>query len=142
MSPATDHSVRDEKTAPDPEHPAKPDSLGEIEKPSWKYVLKKTIREFSDDECQDIAAGLTYYSVLSVFPALIAVFSLLGVVVQGREAADAVLGIVEQVAPGGAADTLSGPVEELASSQAAGLALISGVVLAIWTASGYVGAFS
>lgn len=141
MSPATDHSVRDEKNAPDPEHPAKPDSIGEIEKPSWKYVLKKTIREFSDDGCQDIAAALTYFAVLSLFPALIAVFSLLGVVGQGREAADAVLGIVEQVAPD-AAEGVRGPIEELAGSQAAGLALISGVVLAIWTASGYVGAFS
>ncbi len=141
MSPATDHSVSDQKTAPDPEDPAKPDSLGEIEKPSWKYVLKKTVREFGDDQCQDIAAGLTYYYVLSLFPALIAVFSLLGVVGQGKEAATAVLDIVTQVAPD-AAEGLQGPIEDLASSQAAGFALISGIVLAIWTASGYVGAFS
>ncbi len=140
MSPATDHSVRDEKNAPDPEHPSKPDSLGEIEKRSWIYVLKKTIREFTDDGCQDLAAGLTYYSVLSLFPGLIAVFSLLGIFGQGQQGADAVVGIVEQVAPD-AARTLSGPIEQLASAPGAGFALISGIVLAIWTASGYVGAF-
>jgi membrane protein len=141
MSPATDHSVSDQKTAPDPDHPAKPDSIGEIDKPSWKYVLKKTVREFTDDQCQDLAAGLTYYTVLSIFPALIAVFSLLGVVGQGKEGANAVIDIVTQVAPD-AAEGLRGPIEELAGSQAAGFALISGIVLAIWTASGYVGAFS
>ncbi len=144
-SPGDDR--REQKNAPEPDESsdprdrAKPDSLGDIEKPSWKYVLKKTVREFSDDQCPDLAAALTYYSVLSLFPALIAIFSLLGVVGQGRQAADAVLGIVEQVAPGGAADTLRGPIEELAGSQTAGLALITGVVLAIWSASGYVGAF-
>jgi membrane protein len=141
MSPATDHSVNDQKTAPDPEHPAKPDSIGEIEKPSWKYVLKKTLAEFKDDECQDQAAGLTYYTVLSVFPALIAVFSLLGVVGQGKEAANAVLGIVEQVAPD-AAEGLKSPIEELAGSGAAGFGLVIGVLVAIWSASSYVGAFA
>lgn len=139
---------REQKHAPepdgsaDPRDRAKPDSLGEVRKPSWKYVLKKTVREFSDDQCPDLAAALTYFAVLSMFPALIAVFSLLGVIGQGQQAADAVLGIVDQVAPGSASDTLRGPIEELASSQAAGLALISGVVLAVWSASGYVGAFS
>ncbi|MER7797902.1 YhjD/YihY/BrkB family envelope integrity protein [Microbacterium sp. NPDC096154] len=142
MSRSTSESVRDQKHSPDPNHPDKPDSLGDIEKPSWKYVLKKTIGEFSDDQCPDLAAALTYYAVLSMFPALIAIFSLLGVIGQGPQAANAVLGIVDQVAPGGASETLRGPIEELAGSQAAGFALISGVVLAVWSASGYVGAFS
>ena len=134
MSPHTD--------ARDPEHPAKPDSLTDVEKPSWKHVLKRTFREFSRDQSPDLAAGLTYYAVLSAFPGLLAVFSLLGVLGQGQQAADAVLDIVGQVAPGGTADTLRGPIEELANSPAAGFALVSGIVLALWSASGYVGAFS
>ncbi|GLJ80035.1 YihY/virulence factor BrkB family protein [Microbacterium imperiale] len=134
MSPHTD--------ARDPEHPAKPDSLTNVEKPSWKHVLKRTFREFSRDQSPDLAAGLTYYAVLSAFPGLLAVFSLLGVLGQGQQAADAVLDIVGQVAPGGTADTLRGPIEELANSPAAGFALVSGIVLALWSASGYVGAFS
>jgi len=120
----------------------KPDSLRDIRKPSWKYVLKKSLREFGKDECPNLAAGLTYYSVLAMFPALIAVFSLLGVIGQGREAADAVLGIIDEAAPGGMADTLRAPIEELAESQLAGVALLTGIVVAVWSASGYVGAFA
>ena len=71
-------------TAPSPDDPRKPDTPGEVTKPSWKYVLRKTLREFSADQCTDIAAALTYYAVLSLFPALIALISLLGVVGQGE----------------------------------------------------------
>ncbi len=125
-----------------PDHSAKPDSLTDVEKPSWKHVLKRTFREFSRDQSPDLAAGLTYYAVLSAFPGLLAVFSLLGVIGQGPQAADAVLDIVGQIAPGDTVQTLRGPIEELANSPSAGVALISGIVLALWSASGYVGAFS
>lgn len=138
----TDASTRAGSSAPDPEDPAKPDSPNDLKKRSWKYVFVKTAREFSDDECPDIAAALTYYAVLAAFPALIAVFSLLGVFGQGASASDAVLGIVDQVAPGDAADALRDPIEQVASSPAAGWALITGLLLAVWSASGYVGAFS
>jgi membrane protein len=131
-----------QKTAPPPESDAKPDSPQDLTKRSWKYVLTKSVREFSSDQCTDIAAALTYFGVLALFPGLLAVFSLLGVVGQEGRAADAVLGIVEQVAPGGTADTLRGPIEQIANAPGAGLALVSGIVLAIWSASGYVGAFS
>ena len=127
--------------APEPDHPDKPDSPGDITKPSWKYVLGKTFREFNDDQCTDLAAALTYYGVLSLFPGLLAVFSLLGVLGQGDDAVDTVLGVVESVAPGDTAEALRGPVEQLAESPAAGFALVFGIVLAIWSASGYVGAF-
>lgn len=143
---ATDYgaarSAASVRTAPDPEAPGKPDSPNDLHKRSWKYVLRKTIREFSSDQCTDIAAALTYFAVLSLFPALIAIFSLLGVFGQGKAASDAVLGIIEQVAPGETVDTIRGPIEQIASSPAAGFALITGIVLAIWSASGYVGAFS
>ena len=128
--------------APHPEHADKPDGPTEIEKRSWKYVLVKTVREFTADQCMDAAAGLTYYAVLSIFPALIAIFSLLGVFGQSGAAADAVLGIVEDVAPGDTADALRGPIEQLSQAPGAGLALIIGILIALWSASGYVGAFS
>lgn len=130
------------RNAPDPEASGKPDSPDDLHKRSWKYVLRKTIREFSSDQCTDIAASLTYYAVLSLFPCLIAIFSLLGVVGQGKAASDAVLGIIEQVAPGDTVDTIRGPIEQIAESPGAGFALITGILLAIWSASGYVGAFS
>jgi len=130
------------RDAPDADHPDKPDSPNDLEKRSWKYVLGKTVREFSSDQCTDIAAALTYYAVLSFFPGLIAVFSLLGVIGQGKAASDAVLEIIAEVAPGDSADALRGPIEQMATSPAAGFALVTGIVLAIWSASGYVGAFS
>jgi membrane protein len=126
----------------DPEAAGKPDSPDDLHKRSWKYVLQKTIREFSSDQCTDIAAALTYFAVLSLFPGLIAIFSLLGVFGQGKAASDAVLGIIEQVAPGETVETIRGPIEQLADSPGAGFALITGILLAIWSASGYVGAFS
>jgi len=126
----------------DPEVSRKPSAPTDLKKRPWGYVLRKTVREFSADQCMDVAATLTYYAVLALFPALIAIFSLLGVIGQGRAAADAVLDIIQQVAPGGTADLVRDPIEQFASSPAAGFALVSGLVLAIWSASGYVTAFS
>ncbi|MFB2586492.1 YihY/virulence factor BrkB family protein [Herbiconiux liukaitaii] len=133
---------RTEHDSPDPDDSRKPDSPNEITKRSWLYVLRKTVREFSADQCTDIAASLTYYAVLALFPAMIAIFSLLGVFGQGPAATEALLDIVDDVAPGGTADVVRGPIEQFASSPAAGFALVSGLVVAIWSASGYVTAFS
>jgi len=130
------------KDAPDPDDPRKPEKPQHLEGRSWKYVLRKTVSEFSSDQCTDIAASLTYYAVLSLFPALIALVSLLGVIGQQGQAVDALLGVVDDVAPGGTADVIRGPLEQFAGSGAAGFALVSGIVVAIWSASGYVGAFS
>jgi membrane protein len=139
-SEATDRRTTD-ADAPDAERGDKPDTPAEIEKRSWRYIAAKTVREFSDDQCTDLAAALTYFGVMSFFPGLVAVFSLLGILGQGDEAADTVLGVVESVAPGDTAEALRGPIEQLASSPAAGFALVAGILLALWSASGYVGAF-
>lgn len=137
---ATD-TKNDDRNAPDPEHPDKPDTPGQVEKRSWKYIFVKTMREFSSDECTDIAAALTYYSVLAIFPGLVAVFSIFGLIAGNGQATDAILGVVESASPE-TAKTLSGPLEQLADSPAAGWGLILGLLLAIWSASGYVAAFS
>lgn len=131
----------DPDAAPDPEAEGKPDSPTEVTPRSWKYVLRKTVREFTADECTDIAAALTYYAVLALFPALLAVFSVLGVIGQGEEAVGAITGIVQQTAPD-AAEAVEGVLEGFADSPAAGFGLIVGVVLAVWSASGFVRAFS
>lgn len=128
--------------APSPNDARKPDSLGQVEKRSWLYILRKTMREFSADQCTDIAASLVYYSVLSLFPALIALVSLLGVFGDGAKSAETLLGVLSDIGAGSAAETLEGPIKQFAASPSAGFALISGVVLAIWSASGYVGAFT
>lgn len=128
--------------APDPDDSRKPDKPTEVEGRSWKYVLRKTAREFTSDQCTDIAASLTYYAVLAIFPAFIALISLLGVVSDGRQATQALLQTLSTIAPASAIDVLRGPLEGFADSPAAGFALVSGIVLAVWSASGYVGAFS
>jgi len=127
--------------APDPDDPRKPSSLGDMEKRSWAYVAKKSFREFTSDQCTDIAAALTYYAVLAIFPALIALVSLLGVV-GGGDSTKTLLDVLGSVAPASAVEVIKGPLEGFAKSPAAGLALVLGIVLAIWSASGYVGAFT
>lgn len=128
-------------TCPEPDDGRKPESPTDLTKPSLRYVLRQTIGEFSRDQCMDLAAALTYYAVLSLFPALVVVISLLGVVGQGERTAQTLLDIVADVSPGAAADTLRQPVEQLVSSPSAGVALVTGILGALWAASGYIGAF-
>src|SRR4051794_39489207 len=113
----------DEKTGtPDPDDPRKPESPTDLTKPSILYVLRKTAREFQHDQCTDQAAALTYYAVLSLFPAVLVVVSLLGVFGQGRRTTDAVLDVVSDLAPASAVDTLRPTVQQLVESQSAGFA--------------------
>ena len=127
--------------AVNPDHPAKPDSPADLKKPSWIYVARKTVREFSDDQCTDLAAALTYYAVLAMFPAFIAILSLVSLVGQGSKTVDTLLGILRDVGATGAADTLEPTLTQLSQSQSSGLALVIGLAAALWSASGYVGAF-
>ena len=128
-------------SAPAPDDSRKPDSPTDVTKPSWKYIAKKTLREFSQDQCPDLAAALTYYAVLSLFPALLALVSLVGIFGDAEKTTAALLEIVRGIAPGSTVDTVRGPIEELAGSPAAGFALVIGLATALWSASGYVGAF-
>ncbi|MCC3294119.1 YihY/virulence factor BrkB family protein [Arthrobacter sp. zg-Y411] len=129
------------ETAPSPDHASKPDNPTEVSKPTWKYTLKKTIREFSKDQCTDLAAALTYYTVLAIFPALLAMVSILGLVGQAEATTNAMLDLLRQFAPEDAVKVIQGPIEQLTSSSGAGLALIVGILGALWSASGYVKAF-
>jgi membrane protein len=128
-------------TTTSPDDKRGPDSPTDLSKRSWTYVLRKTVREFSKDECTDLAAALTYYAVLAIFPAAIALMSLVGLVSNGRDSVDTVLGILRDVGAGSAADTLEPTLVDLSAGSGAGLALILGLAGALWSASGYVGAF-
>lgn len=138
---APETSTAKASNAPAPDDPRKPDSPTDVNKPSWKYIAKKTLREFSKDQCPDLAAALTYYAVLSLFPALLALVSLVGIFGDPEKTTAVLLEIVRGIAPADTVDTVSGPVEELAASPAAGLTLFLGLATALWSASGYVGAF-
>jgi membrane protein len=130
-----------ERGAPPPDHEDKPQRPQQVKKASWKYILRKTIREFSDDNCTDLAAALTYYAVLSLFPGLLALVSILGLVGQAEQTTNAMMNMLGQVAPAQAMDVIQQPIQQLASSPGAGLAFVIGLVGAIWSASGYVTAF-
>jgi membrane protein len=111
-----------------------------LPKRAWWAAVKRTFREFTADGMLDWAAALTYYSVLSLFPAIVVLVSLVGII--GESATGPLIENIEQLAPGQARDILVDVVRELsAASGTAGLAAIIGLVSAIWAASGYIGGF-
>ncbi|MET9369005.1 YihY/virulence factor BrkB family protein [Streptomyces griseoflavus] len=120
---------------------AAPDSLTKLPKGAWGAALKGSLREFKDDELTDRAAALTYYGVLSLFPALLALVSILGLT--GKSTTDKVVdNLQELTAPGAARDIMTQAVEQLQGRAGIGsLVAIVSLVLAIWSASGYVAAF-
>ena len=130
-----------ERTAPEPDAAGEPESPTDLGRAGWRFTTKAALAEFQRDQCTDMAAALTYYSVLSIFPALLALVSLLGVFGQGKETTDALLEILERLGQDQVAEQLKGPIETMQASHAAGLALVIGLGGALWSASGYVGAF-
>lgn len=119
----------------------KPDSPPDLTKDSWMGVLKRTYAEFKDDNLTDWAAALTYYGILALFPAIIALVSIVGLV--GPSATNALLKNINTLAPGPAQSILNGAVHQVASGRGtAGVAFVLGIAGAIWSASGYVGAFA
>lgn len=107
-----------------------------------RYVVKKSFREFLDDQCTDLAAALTYYAVLAIFPAILALVSLLGLVGQAEDSVAAMLDVLGPLVSASTLDAVRPLLESLAQSQTAGLTAIIGLLGALWSASGYVGAFS
>ncbi|HYH34057.1 MAG TPA: YihY/virulence factor BrkB family protein, partial [Nocardioides sp.] len=141
MNDTTDRD-RSEAVTPAPDSAAKSDSPTDLSKRSWGYVARKSLREFTSDQCTDLAAALTYYSVLAFFPAAIALLSLLGVVGRAEESVDTALDVLRPIVSTDLVRTIEPTLRDFASSDAAGFALVLGFATALWSASGYVGAFS
>ncbi|AYC36372.1 YihY/virulence factor BrkB family protein [Streptomyces griseorubiginosus] len=117
-----------------------PTTPTKLPKGAWGAALKGSLREFKDDELTDRAAALTYYGVLALFPALLVLVSVLGLT--GRSTTDKVLNNLQQFAPGSARDIITSAVQQLQGNSGTGsIMAIVGLVLAIWSASGYVAAF-
>lgn len=112
-----------------------------LTKRPWGYVFRKTWREFSEDQCTDLAAGLTYYAVLSIFPAAIALLSLVGVVGNPTTTVNKIMEILQPLVSSSTLNAVKPPLDQLANSHAAGIGLVIGLLGALWSASGYVGAF-
>ncbi|ADP78532.1 YihY/virulence factor BrkB family protein [Pseudofrankia inefficax] len=119
---------------------AEPDRLAELRPGSWWAVLRRTVAEFNEDALSDRAAALTYYSILAIFPALLVLVSLLGVI--GQSATTTVLDNLQNLTPASARDVVSGAVDGVRGSAGTGSVLaIVGLAGALWSASGYVAAF-
>src|SRR3954452_11566264 len=121
---------------------AAPEGPGDLRARGWFATLKRTLREFKADNLTDWAAALTYYTVLSIFPAMIVLVSLLGLLGQNPQTTNALLKIVDDVGPSSAVQTFKGPIQSLITNKSgAGILLVVGIATALWSASSYVGAF-
>jgi membrane protein len=117
-----------------------PASPADIPSHSWKEVARRVLTQIKHDNLTDRAAALTYYGVLALFPGLLVLISILGLV--GRSTTDKILNNLEQVAPGGVKSFLTSTVQHVQGrSGAASVAAVIGILLAVWSASGYIAAF-
>jgi membrane protein len=106
---------------------------------SWMAAAKRTVGEFVDDQLTDRAAALTYYAVLSIFPGMLVVASLLGLL--GTQTKPLVTNLT-QAAPDSVQQILKPITTNLQNGRsAAGVAAIVGLVVALWSASSYIAAF-
>src|SRR5215218_1702010 len=105
-------------------------------------TLKRTVAEFQEDNLTDWAATLTYYGLLALFPALIVLVSIVGLVGDPESTTNTLTDIVTEIGPDSAAATFEGPIKQVTESRStAGFALIASTLVALWSASGYLGAF-
>jgi membrane protein len=103
----------------------------------------RTLREYKEDNLTDWAAALTYYSVLSIFPAMLVLVALLGLLGQYPRTVNSLLDIVGDLGPSSAVDTFRGPIESVVRNKGGAAAMAGiGALAALWSASGYVGAFT
>ncbi|MFJ8165494.1 YihY/virulence factor BrkB family protein [Streptomyces sp. NPDC096136] len=136
-----EHTGREVTAGPDPQVEERaPDRLTDLPRRSWEAVLRGTVQEFKDDELADRAAALTYYGILALFPGLLVLVSMLGIA--GRSATQQVLDSLQELAPGSARDVISNAVQQLQGHSGAGsLLAVVGLLVAVWSASGYIAAF-
>jgi membrane protein len=134
MSEHTETTAHRDGAGREPEQPT------DVPKPAWGGVLKRTFREFQGDNLTDLAAALTYYGVLAIFPMLIVIVSVLGLI--GKSVTQPLLNNLGQVAPGAAKTIFTNAITNIQSHQGtAGVLFIVGLVVALWSASGYIAAF-
>jgi membrane protein len=107
---------------------------------SWWAAVKRTVREFQTDNLKDWAAALTYYSVLSIFPALLVLISLIDLA--GQATIKTLLDNLGQVTPGSVNQILAAAIRNLQQTHAsAGVVALVGLAAALWSASSYIAAF-
>lgn len=117
-----------------------PDSPTELPPRSWRRVLKRAFKQFNVDELTDRAAALTYYGVQAIFPGLLVLVSILGLL--GKSATNSLVTNLGAITPGTVSSFIKTVIDNAQRQQStAGIAGILGLLLALWSASGYVAAF-
>lgn len=138
---STIRSNEQERFARDERDPGGPEGPTDLGSEGWKGALKRTFKGISGDNLTDWAAALTYYGVQAMFPALLALISIVGLL--GKSTTDTLIQNVETAAPGPAKDIVVPAIENLQANQgAAGVMFVVGILLALFSASGYISAFS
>lgn len=107
----------------------------------WRVIVTRTVHEFRINQCWDLAAALTYYVVLTVCPALLAAAALIGIFGDAEQVAGGALAIMRDLGGEDVAAALTEPLDQLLNASRAGLAFATGLVVTLWTVSGYLGAF-
>jgi membrane protein len=119
-----------------------PSKLSQLKLSTWRGVLVRAVKGFMDDNCTDWAAALTYYGVLAIFPSAIVVLSLVGLIAKPEDTLDTLLDVAGQLAPG-SVETVKDPINQVMANRDTAKFLLSfGLIGAIWSASGYIGAFT
>jgi membrane protein len=110
---------------------------------TWSDTLARTVHGFQENKLNHGGAALTYYAVLSIFPALLVLVSFVGLVANPHRVTKILTDTISQLGPSTAAKTFQGPIGSITANRgAAGVIFVLGVVAALWAASGYVSAFS
>jgi membrane protein len=136
----TDHARPSAPAAGSQGAGAAPDQPTGLDPRAWWGVLRRTVKEFQDDNLTDWAASLTYYGVMSLFPGLLVLLAVVGLL--GDRVIDPLIETIGSIAPGQVGDILTTGVRNLAAAEnSAGLLAVVGLAAALWSASGYVGAF-
>ena len=125
------------------QHPAKTAQvrLKDFPRGSISHIFRRASFNFLSSNGTDSAAALTYFTVLSIFPGLLAFVSLLGIVGQGQESATVILEFLQENAPQQMYSIVENPIRQLTNGQGAGIALLIGILSALWSASGYISSF-
>lgn len=110
--------------------------------PLWRYVARRGWRKFIGDQCVDLAAGLTFYAIISIFPAVLAMLTLLSVIGEAESAVTTALSVIEPLVDPQRMPRIEAILRDFSGVEVSGWALLGSVALSLWTASGYVNAFS
>jgi membrane protein len=126
----------------DPDERSPPEEPTDLPARSWKAILKRAVKEFQDDNITDWGAALTYYGVMSLFPMLLVLVALLGLVGQ-QSTISTMTDSLRSAGLGDVAKSIQGPLDEIVRNKGGAGALVGfGLIAALWSASGYIGALT